>query len=140
MTQRLLTMLRHRHSFFPLILALLTLALVIFMFYAFTGRITQNPTVRGELPPVSSSEYDESLRELMANFSAAYGEEEDELTRLVLTEKTLTQLLSLRVPAESKERHLALAVDLNRLAQALKQRDGEEAEAAYAEMASLRSP
>lgn len=127
-------MLRHRHSFFPLILALLTLALVIFMFYAFTGRIAQSPSARGERPPVSSAEYKESMEGVMAVFVDAYGKQEDELARLVLTEKTLSQLLSLRVPVESKERHLALAVDLNRLVQALKQRDGEEATAAYTEI------
>ncbi|MBM5789996.1 hypothetical protein FJZ23_02850 [Candidatus Parcubacteria bacterium] len=129
-------MLHKRHSFFPFVLALLTLALVILMFYAFTGREPAPAERAVEPSPVSASRYEGSLVSLMDAFIGAYDAQPDDASRLALTEQALADLLSLRVPADEKDRHLALAVGLNRLEQALRARDAEETQAAFDEIAS----
>ena len=118
-------MFHHRRSLFPLLLALLTLVLVIFMFYAFTGRSLKRSNVVGEPSPVSAQQYQTELHELTSTFVEQYEGEANDLARLVLVETTLQKLLSLRVPTEQKDRHLALAVELNQMQQALRQQNGE---------------
>lgn len=118
--------LHHRHSFFPLVLGLLTLGLIVLMFYAFAGRRPSEATPPVQLNPVSTEEYEKSLQTLMSSFVVAYDESADDLSRLVLVEQTLTNLLALRVPAEEKQTHLELAVGLNQMQQALRAKNGEE--------------
>ena len=115
-----------RHSFFPLVLAGLTIVLVVFMFYAFTGQISPNVVIIPEAPPVSDAEYQDELTAVMSVFIENYQHQTDNLTRLVLVEQTLEKLLTIRVPADRKEVHLSLAVELNQMQQALRERSGEE--------------
>lgn len=122
-------MFHRRTSFFPLILALLTLVLGLLMFYAFTGRSIIEQAAVTVVTPVSSQEYNNELKTLMQSFIVDYPQKYDDISRLVLIEQTLQKLLSLRVPAESKETHLNLAVELNQMQQALKEKNGEENEA-----------
>ncbi len=122
-------MFHKRHSFFPLVLALLTLGLIVFMFYAFTGKQSVSVRQTSEVPPVSSQEYEKELSTLTKSFVEQYPQKEDELSRLVLVEQTLQSLLSLRVPVEAKEMHLNLAVELNQMQQALREKSGKEKEA-----------
>ena len=115
-----------RHSFFPLVLALLTLLLIVLMFYAFTGTQPTANRVTSEVTPVSSQEYQQELRALIQSFIEQYGQKEDDILRLVLVEQTLQSLLSLRVPVEAKEMHLSIAVELNQMQQALREKSGAE--------------
>lgn len=119
----------HRTSFFPLILAFLTLALGLLMFYAFTGRSFTQTSSFKEASPISTQEYNKELSELMGPFVSEYLQKPDDMARLVLVEQTLQKLLSLRVPVEAKETHLSLAVELNQMTQALRDKSGEEQEA-----------
>lgn len=107
----------HRHSFFPLILALLTLALVVFMFYAFTG-INLNPNQTEEITsPVSEEAYQTELRLLTTEFVETYKKTTDPSARKELVDKTITSLLALRVPSQQKELHLDLAIELSQMRQ-----------------------
>lgn len=115
-----------RHSFFPLVLGLLTLGLIVLMFYAFAGRRPSETTPPVQLNPVTTQEYEQSIQSLMSTFVVTYDESTDDLSRLVLVEQTLQQLLALRVPAEDKQTHLELAVGLNQMQQALRAKSGEE--------------
>lgn len=115
-----------RHSFFPLVLGLLTLGLIVLMFYAFAGRHPSETTPSTQPNPVSAQEYEQSLQALMSTFVVTYDESTDDLSRLVLVEQTLANLLALRVPAEDKQTHLELAVGLNQMQQALRAKSGEE--------------
>jgi hypothetical protein len=117
-----------RHSFFPLVLAMLTLGLFVLMFYAFTGKQTIN-RVAQETTLVSSQAYQKELGSLTDSFIKQYPKKEDDLSRLVLIEQTLASILSLRVPAEAKELHLNLAIELNQMQQALREKNGKEKEA-----------
>jgi hypothetical protein len=118
-----------RHSFFPLILALLTLGLILLMFYAFTGKQPASTSVSQEVTPISSQEYQKEFTTLITSFVEQYPQKEDDLSRLVLVEQTLSFLLSLRVPTEAKEQHLNMAVELNQMQQALREKSGKEKEA-----------
>ncbi len=122
-------MFHKRHSFFPLMLAVLTLGLIVLMFYAFTQRQATPHRVAQEATPVSAQEYNQELSTLTKSFIEQYSLKEDDLSRLVLVEQTLQSLLSLRVPVEAKEMHLNIAVDLNQMQQALREKNGKEAEA-----------
>ncbi len=131
-------MIHHRHSFFPLVLAGLTLALIIFMFYSFTGWQPSTSTMVPEQMPVSPAEYEQSLTQVTRAFVESYPGQSDDLARLVLVEKTMQQLLNLRVPAEQKELHLSLVIELNQIQQALRERNG-EAQAAFEKFVDLIS-
>lgn len=114
-----------RHSLFPLLIVGLTLVLMVLMFYSFTGQKKPVSNVVSEPSPVSSVEYEQSLREISDTFIQTFTAQPDDLARLVLVEQTQQQLLSLRVPADYKDLHLSLVIDLNKMQQALRLRTGE---------------
>ncbi|MBI5370067.1 hypothetical protein HZA85_02690 [Candidatus Uhrbacteria bacterium] len=123
-------MFHKRTSFFPLVLALLTLALVVLMIFAFASRGSVSKTpVPASSKPVSAEQYDQELSALTTEFTAVYQAAVDSQTKLSLVQKTLAQLLAMTVPAAEKEKHLALAVELSQMQQALTNQTGEEAAA-----------
>ncbi|MEK7615176.1 MAG: hypothetical protein AAB431_02220 [Patescibacteria group bacterium] len=107
--------LHHRHSFFPLILALLTIALLAFMFFTFTNREGNAPIREDVVAPVSEPDYQKNLQTLTKKFIDGYTQTEDQAKRLTLAEQTLSSLLTMRVPASFKDLHLELAVQMNQL-------------------------
>lgn len=124
-------MIDRRYSSFPIVLIFLTLALVVFMYYAFTGKQAENKTAITEQSAVSQSQYNEELDEIQSAFVVSYEQASDDLARLMLVEKMLSQLLAMRVPLQSKDAHLALAVELNKMAQALRASDTTSARGAF---------
>ncbi len=122
-------MFHQRHSFFPLVLAGLTLVLIIFMFYAFTEQGREPVSVMREPSPVSAQAYEKQWQQITQAFEEMYPNQSDDLARLVLTEQTIRELLELRVPAQQKDFHLSLVIELNQIAQALRARSGEASEA-----------
>lgn len=107
------------HSFFPFVLAILTFGLLVFMYFSFTSIKVETKSVQQEVVPVSSQEYQTELEKINDEFVVSYETAETEMAKLVLVEKTLSKLLSLRVPAEFKDKHLELAVLLNQIQTAL---------------------
>lgn len=112
--------LHRHHSFFPLALALLTLGLIMFMYFSFTAAKDETKFVGQTIVPVSSQEYKNDLKKINDEFIASYEIAETDTTKLFLVEKTLGELLALRVPAEFKSTHLELAVLLNQMQTALR--------------------
>lgn len=110
-------------------LAGLTLVLIIFMFYAFTEQGREPISVMREPSPVSAQAYEKQWQQITQAFEEMYPNQSDDLARLVLTEQTIRELLELRVPAQQKDFHLSLVIELNQIAQALRARSGEASEA-----------
>lgn len=109
-------MIFHRLSFFPLTLALLTLALALLMFYAFMGTPRSTPrVVEQSVTPVSEKDYQEEMRVLTSTFVKVYQAETNPSARVQLVDQTLSSLLALRVPVQYKDVHLTFAVTLNQL-------------------------
>ena len=117
----------HKHSSFPLVLTLLSLGLVVFMFYAFTFEgdpVTEsNKIVEEEVVTIDADQYRNDLSFIIRDFSDEIGLAEDDLARLLVTESTLEQLLDLRVPTEYKDLHLNLAVIIHQLESGLRSTD-----------------
>lgn len=110
---------RHWHpTFFPLALALLTLALIAFMVVAFSGGKASS-LMANETPAVSDDAYQEQAKAVMVSFEAEY-KAADDLAKLLLVEKTLNALLALRVPVSFKDLHLELAFSLNQMREGLR--------------------
>ena len=129
-------MLFHRHhSLFPFVLAGLTLALIVFMFYAFTGTPVIIPTAVSEPTTISAQAYEQERTKIVSGFFENYAQQPDDLAKLVLSEAFLSDVLSLRVPADQKEEHLALVIELNTLMQSLRSRD-EQAPTLFEQLSS----
>jgi hypothetical protein len=110
----------YRHpTFFPLILALLTLGLIGFMVVTFSNRSAGGPGGSSEEAVVNEDEYRLKAKQTMAGFEATY-EGADDLERLVFVEDALNALLALRVPAAYKDLHLELAFSLNLIREGLR--------------------
>lgn len=131
-----------RRSFFPLVITLLTMSLIVFMFYAFMDASSPatEPMVE-EVITVNADDYRSDTVLAIANFEEGYGQAADDLSRLMVTETALEELLDLRVPAEYKELHLDLVVALNQLQTALRSEGRSTAEAlAGLEALKIRYP
>lgn len=119
----------HHRSFFLPILVLLTVGLVVFMFFSLTdSRKTTESTQQQTITPVSSQEYTSSIKKIGKKFVESYEAAENDIARLVLVESTLSELLALRVPADQKDIHLERAVILSQMQAALKAQDNEKAQ------------
>ena len=79
----------------------------------------RSPITESAVAPVSEQEYQSNLHALTKKFVEGYAQTEDQAKRLVLTQQTLSSLLTMRVPAAFKELHLELAVHMNQLKDAL---------------------
>ncbi len=121
-------MLHKRLSFFPLILAFLTLGLILLMFYSFSfaDRGASAPIVEEVVTPVNSDEYQQSVSGIVTGFQADFADAEDNLKQIFVTEKTLAKILALKVPTEFQSAHLGLAMSLNNIVSGLR---GEERDA-----------
>lgn len=120
--------LHHRHSFFPLVLACLTLTLTTLMFFSFARQREVSQPVVAEVTSVSTPEYDEQLKQLGHDFMISYQTLQDEPSRSAAVSVLLQDVLSLRVPVSEKEFHLSLAVTLNEMQQTLKEKKSDEKE------------
>jgi hypothetical protein len=122
----------HHRSFFLPILGLLTVGLVVFMFYSLTDSFKPPEFSQQVITPVSSQEYTNSIKTIGGKFVESYGVAENDIARLVIVENTLSELLALRVPVEFKEIHLELAVILSQMQTALKAQDTKQAQNLFA--------
>lgn len=95
-----------RRSYYPLVVALLTLALGIFAYAALAPRAP----VPAEVPAVSEAGYREAARGVVAAFRGSSAAASDEIGRRVAAEVALRDLTELTVPVAYKSFHLGLAV------------------------------
>ncbi len=117
----------HHRSFFLPILALLTVGLVVFMFYSLTDSFKAPEFSKQVITSVSSQEYTNDIKSIGEKFVESYQVAENDIAKLVLVENTLSELLALRVPAEFKETHLEFAVLLSQMQTELRsQKDASE--------------
>ncbi len=113
----------YRHpTFFPLILALLTLGLIGFMAVTFSNRSARVPGGSSEEAPVNEDAYRSKMQSIMTGFAGKYYGAPDDLQKLVLSENALNAMLALRVPATYKDFHLELAFSLNLMREGLREK------------------
>lgn len=102
----------HRTSFYPFVIALLTVGLGALMFVTLnrTAAPTSSPEEAVSAP--TESDYRARSHAVVAPFLAAYQSADTDVARLVAVEDALAALTDLTVPAAYRDVHLGLAVSL----------------------------
>jgi hypothetical protein len=118
----------HRHSSFPLVVILLSLGLIVLMFYAFTGEPTIEEEVidqseSEEVIEISTDDYRSDIASVTSTFYTEYSAADDDLEKLLIAEDLLGLLLEMHVPTEYKDLHLNLAVIFSQLESGLRSPD-----------------
>jgi len=111
----------HRHrSFFPLILALLTILLIVLMVWKLQSKEVKVPnssyvvvTEEISADPITPAEYEKQLTDVMSEFFQKYDTADQNFIRVIAVDESLSALLDLKVPVQYKDLHLAMAVNLN---------------------------
>lgn len=113
-------MFHHHRSFFPLVLALLTILLIALMVWKLQPAPEPVPSPTAPAPevadtpePVTAADYEKELADLLGGFFDRYDAADQAFLRVIAADETLSALLDLRVPSEYKDLHLSVAVDLN---------------------------
>ncbi|TAK03241.1 hypothetical protein EPO34_04190 [Patescibacteria group bacterium] len=107
----------HHRSWFPAVVAILTLALGLTVSFSLYPR----PTPPSPAPAaVSSESYRASVKGVLDGFDGAYATSSSDLAKLAAVEQALASLLALTVPGEERGLHLAVATALNQMAQGLR--------------------
>lgn len=104
-------------SFFPFLVLALTLILVTGFVFSASPKSVEQKGIVTQTPPVSDEQYQEALRLVLKKFITSFDATEDVSVRTQLTEQTLGTLLTMRVPGQEKELHLALAIALQKMKQ-----------------------
>jgi hypothetical protein len=110
----------HRHSFFPLVIILLTLLLGAFMAVTLNRESVPAFSVQEVMVPVDGGLYHDELVNLLTTFQTDFSLASTDGEKLVVTEQAFMHLLSLRVPLEGKQMHLELALLLTKIQTVLK--------------------
>lgn len=113
----------HRHSFFPLVIILLTLLLGVFMLFSIDRENARPTSVEETLTPVDPQTYRDSLLSLITTFETNFAQARDDASRLFVAQQAFVDLLDLRVPPEDKQRHLELALLFTKIQTTLKSGD-----------------
>ena len=116
----------HRHSFFPLVVIVLSVLLAGLIYWS----VQQPGEVGGKVDKVDKVEesidpeaYRDSLAQIVATFDERMSSSQDDLDKLLAAQTALAGLLELRVPAEFKDLHLALAVAFSDIEKSLQSQD-----------------
>lgn len=104
-------------SFFPYIILALTLMLVAGFVFTASPKSTRQSSPLAETEQISDVHYQAALQTVLKKFTTAFDVAVDESLRASVTDQTLSTLLSMRVPAEERELHLALAIALQKIKQ-----------------------
>ncbi|MBI2472957.1 hypothetical protein HYV70_00165 [Candidatus Uhrbacteria bacterium] len=107
-----------KHSFFPIVIILLTILLAGFMFFVFRQpsaktSLSQEPKV------VNEQAYREGVSVTLQTFEEQFAVSQDAAQKRLATQTALAALLELRVPVEYKDLHLQLAIAWNQIQTAL---------------------
>ncbi|MBI4256481.1 hypothetical protein HY626_00300 [Candidatus Uhrbacteria bacterium] len=128
----------HRHSWFPFIVILLSLALGGLIYWSAQGQ-SSSPSLISlqEDQPLDADAYRFDLAEIIQTFEKQMAAAEDDAQKLQIVRSALTSQLALRVPAEFKDLHLALAVALSEMEHTL-QTDGQGIDESLARLQELK--
>jgi len=125
-----------RHSFFPLVVAALTVLLAGLVY----GSVqTPSPTPGSAQPVVElvdAQAYRDSLIHIVRTFDERLTLAQDDQGKRLAAQTALSNLLALRVPAQFQDLHLALAVALSTMENALASGD-QTIDEALAQIAGL---
>ncbi len=113
----------HRHSFFPLVIILLTFLLGAFMAVTLNRESSPVASVQEVIVPVDAQLYHDELVNLLVTFETDFALASDDVEKLVVTERAFTNLLALRVPLGGKQVHLELALLFTKIQAVLKSED-----------------
>lgn len=114
----------HRHSFFPLIVIVLSLALAGLIYWSVQHESSAGPGITvQEVEPVDPEEYRAALKDIVKTFTERLASSSDDLDKLLATQTALAGILELRVPVEFKDLHLSLAVAFSDIEKSLQRED-----------------
>lgn len=114
----------HHRSFFPLVVVVLSLLLAGLIYWSVSEPQSPSSSVAfQEETSVDPQEYRSDLKQLLTTFHEHIDTAQDDLDRLRAVEAALDGMLTLRVPAEFKDVHLALAVALSQMRTSLQTGD-----------------
>ncbi|MBI4435642.1 hypothetical protein HY630_03145 [Candidatus Uhrbacteria bacterium] len=113
----------HRHSLFSFVVIVLSLFLAGLIYWSTQSEPTNSQSVTQEVETVDSDEYRDSLTQIMATLDERLDGAQDDLDKLLAVQTALSGVLALRVPAEFRDLHLALAVALSDMEKALQSED-----------------
>lgn len=102
-----------RRSYFPFLIILLSIGLLLFMFYSLSYKQSAPRLQPIDPEVISSREYQSHVRALITTFDEQMIPAQDVESRRVVVAQTLSSLLLLRVPVEFQQAHLQLALSLN---------------------------
>lgn len=101
----------HRHSWFSLVVILLSLALGGLIYWSTQAPQTSTSTIPVEdVESVNADAYRDDLAQIVKTFEERMFVAQDDVEKLRTVQAALSGVLSLRVPTEFKDLHLALAV------------------------------
>ncbi|HLD20508.1 MAG TPA: hypothetical protein VJB64_00250 [Patescibacteria group bacterium] len=130
----------HRHSFFPLVIIVLSVLLAGLIYWSVQqpgevgGKVAKVDKVEESIDPAT---YRDSLAQIVATFDERMSSSQDDLDKLLAAQTALAGLLELRVPAEFKDLHLALAVAFSDIEDALQSQD-RNIDASLAQISELK--
>lgn len=115
----------HHHKrtlIFPFIFVGLSVALILFMVYAFTGeeKVDQSGEFQEQEIAVTDDDYRAEISKVVGDFLERREATGSDLERLVLVEETLDGVLALKVSAAYKDLHLELASSLYQISEGLR--------------------
>lgn len=111
-----------KRSYFPLVILILSLGLVLFMVYSLTYTNTNSNNTKELLEvtePINTNEYRVEMQNIIASYKSEYQNASDDLSKLIVVERVIGKLLTIRVPDGYKEMHLELVVNLHTIKQGL---------------------
>ena len=141
-------MFHQRRSFYPLVIAILTLALGVLMFYTLSqsainpsglkslGNQGNQASQVSPTPAVTDAEYRTNAHAVIAPFLVSYAAATNDGIKLGLVEDALAALMPITVTASQKDVHLALAVSLTLMRDGLRGEEG-SLETGYAKLTKV---
>lgn len=130
-----------RRSFYPLAIAILTLALGSLMFYTLSS--STSPTGLKSLgnqvsttPAVTDADYRTNAHAVIAPFLSSYNAASNDGIKLAAVEDALAALMPITVTASYKDVHLGLAVSLSLMRDGLRGEAG-SLDAGYAKLTKI---
>jgi hypothetical protein len=103
----------HRHSVFPCIVLLLSLALAGLIYWSVQSETPSSLVDTQAVQAVDPDTYRDELSDVVKTFEQSMAAAQDDAQRLQAVQTSLTSVLALRVPTPFKDLHLALAVALS---------------------------
>lgn len=117
----------HHHrvrSAFPYVVIALTLGLILFIVFAYSGAPSAEPSASSrqveEAPTVTDDDYRTAIRTVVEEYLSERTSVDTDIERLVLVEETLNKVLAVRVSPAYKDLHLTLATSLFQMAEGLR--------------------